>query len=231
MKILVMGIGNLLWADEGFGVRCIECFANRYVFDSDEVELMDGGTQGIYLVNHVKECEYLLVFDAVDYGLAPGTIKVVEGDEVPRFMGVKKISLHQTGFQEVISTAQLLGWEPKGIAMVGVQPEMIEDFGGSLTSIVKAQIEPCLTLGAEFLKQWGATFHERIISESEPSIVHTELDMQMYESNRPDEQDACRLGDERVLESGEFELRDTPLHEGGCHSIPIDGRKLFSQGE
>ena len=228
MKILVMGIGNLLWADEGFGVRCIERFAERYVFDSDEVELMDGGTQGIYLVNHVEECEYLLVFDAVDYGLAPGTIKVVEGDEVPRFMGVKKISLHQTGFQEVISTAQLLGWEPKGIAMVGVQPEMIEDFGGSLTAIVKAQIEPCLTLGAEFLKQWGATFHERTISE--PSIVPTELDMQMYESNRPDEQDACRLGDERVLESGEFELRDSPLREGGCQSIPIDGRKLFSEG-
>jgi hydrogenase maturation protease len=81
VKTLVLGIGNLLWADEGFGVRCVERFNQKYQCD-DSVLLMDGGTQGIYLVHHVQECEQLLVFDAIDYGLTPGEIKIIEGDNV-----------------------------------------------------------------------------------------------------------------------------------------------------
>ena len=92
-NVLILGIGNLLWADEGFGVRAIEEFHRLYE-TPDNVKLMDGGTQGIYLVQHVRDCDILIVFDAVDYGLAPGTIKRVEDEEVPKFMGCKKISLH-----------------------------------------------------------------------------------------------------------------------------------------
>lgn len=96
-NILVLGIGNLLWADEGFGVRVVEEF-HRFYETPDNVTLLDGGTQGIYLVQHVRDADVLIVFDAVDYGLAPATMKRVEGSEVPKFMGCKKISLHQTGF-------------------------------------------------------------------------------------------------------------------------------------
>ncbi len=48
------------------------------------------------------------MFDAIDYGLPPGTMKIVRDHEVPAFMGAKKMSLHQTGFQDVIATAQLM---------------------------------------------------------------------------------------------------------------------------
>ncbi|HNI09025.1 MAG TPA: HyaD/HybD family hydrogenase maturation endopeptidase, partial [Thiobacillaceae bacterium] len=97
-RVLVLGIGNLLWADEGFGVRCVEALAERYSVPP-QVTLMDGGTQGLYLLPYVEEADCLLVFDAVDYGDPPGTLRIVEGAEVPRFMGAKKMSLHQTGFQ------------------------------------------------------------------------------------------------------------------------------------
>ena len=100
-KVLILGIGNVLWADEGFGVRCIEALNQDYVFEGN-VKLMDGGTQGIYLVQHVQEADVLVVFDAIDYGLAPGTLKVVYNDDVPKFMGAKKMSLHQTGFQDCL---------------------------------------------------------------------------------------------------------------------------------
>ena len=100
---VVLGIGNVgnLWADEGFGVRCIETLQQRYEF-APHVRLVDGGTQGLYLIQHVQAATHLLIFDAIDYGLEPGTLKTVENDEVPRFMGAKKMSLHQTGFQEVL---------------------------------------------------------------------------------------------------------------------------------
>ncbi len=67
-NILILGIGNLLWADEGFGVRAVEYMHRHYAFP-DNVRLIDGGTQGIYLVQNVREADVLIVFDAVDYGL------------------------------------------------------------------------------------------------------------------------------------------------------------------
>ncbi|CCE11066.1 Hydrogenase maturation protein hupD [Bradyrhizobium sp. STM 3843] len=154
-RILVLGIGNILWADEGFGVRVVEEFHRRYAVP-DNVTILDGGTQGLYLVNYVEDADALIVFDAIDYGLAPGELKLVRDDEVPRFTGAKKMSLHQTGFQEVLSAADLLGRYPKRLALIGCQPLDLEDWGGPLTEPVRAQIEPAIRLACELLVQWGA---------------------------------------------------------------------------
>ena len=75
-RALILGIGNLLWADEGFGVRAVDELHRHYAF-GENVRVMDGGTQGIYLVQHIREADILVVFDAVDYGLEPGTLKLV----------------------------------------------------------------------------------------------------------------------------------------------------------
>jgi len=154
-RILVLGIGNILWADEGFGVRVVEEFHRRYAVP-DNVTILDGGTQGLYLVNYVEDADSLIVFDAIDYGLAPGELKLVRDDEVPRFTGAKKMSLHQTGFQEVLSAADLLGRYPKRLALIGCQPLDLEDWGGPLTEPVRGQIEPAIRLACDLLAQWGA---------------------------------------------------------------------------
>ena len=153
-KVTILGIGNVLWADEGFGVRAVEALNRGHVFPGN-VTLIDGGTQGIYLVQHVREADLLLVFDAVDYGLPPGTLKLIEGDAVPKFMGAKKMSLHQTGFQEVLAMAELLGDYPEHILLVGVQPEELEDYGGSLRPSVRAQIAPAIDAALGWLRERG----------------------------------------------------------------------------
>ena len=81
-QVLLLGIGNVLWADEGFGVRAVEALHQRYTF-AEAVTVMDGGTQGLYLLPYVQSCGCLLVIDAIDYGLAPGTLRVIEGEDVP----------------------------------------------------------------------------------------------------------------------------------------------------
>ncbi len=111
-RVLILGIGNLLWADEGFGVRAVEALDRDYEFPLN-VRLMDGGTQGLYLIEHVTSADILIVFDAVDYGLAPGSLKLVEDEDVPNFLGAKKMSLHQTGFQEVLATAEISWQSPE----------------------------------------------------------------------------------------------------------------------
>jgi hydrogenase maturation protease len=153
-KTLILGIGNVLWADEGFGVRCVERLAERYSF-GPEVHVLDGGTQGLYLLPFLEGTRNLLVFDAVDYGLTPGTMKIVEDGEVPAFMGAKKMSLHQTGFQDVIATAQLMGTCPERLCLIGVQPEELEDYGGGLRDIVAAQIDPSVDIAIDKLCPLG----------------------------------------------------------------------------
>ncbi len=159
-RITVLGIGNLLWADEGFGVRCVEALQQRFEF-AEHVELIDGGTQGLYLIQHVQEADSLLIFDAVDYGLAPGELKLVADDEVPRFLGIKKLSLHQTGFQEVLMVAQLTGRCPRGVLLIGCQPAGHSSSGASLRPAVKAAVEPALAHAIEVLRDWGAAPQER----------------------------------------------------------------------
>lgn len=198
-RVLVLGIGNLLWADEGFGVRAVEALHRDYDLP-DNVRLMDGGTQGLYLVDHVRNADILVVFDAVDYGLPPGTIKLVEDDEVPKFLGAKKISLHQTGFQEVLMLAQLTGKYPRRVVLIGCQPEEIEDYGGSLRPCVKAALERALDAGVAYLREWGgAPLPRRTALRDDEAVTLHHLALARYEGERPSEADACRIGDERVL--------------------------------
>ena len=182
---LILGIGNVLWADEGFGVRCVETLNSRYVFP-DEVCVMDGGTQGIFLLPWVRSARRLLIFDAIDFGLEPATLKLIVGDDVPRYMGAKKVSMHQAGFQEVLSSAQLSGEFPEQIALVGVQPELLDDYGGSLTSAVKARVEPAIQLGLEVLRGWGVEVTKRSAPPGKTELIGPgALDMRDYEQGRP----------------------------------------------
>lgn len=198
-KVLILGIGNLLWADEGFGVRAVDVLHRHYEFDED-VLLLDGGTQGIYLVQHVRDADVLIVFDAVDYNLPPGTLKRVEGDDVPKFMGVKKISLHQTGFQEVLAMAEMMGDPPEHLMLVGVQPVELDDFGGSLRPQVAAQIVPAIDVALEYMAQFGIVPQKRPVPLPEDETLACSVMVpSRYESERPSEQDACRTGDERLI--------------------------------
>ena len=198
-SIVVLGIGNVLWADEGFGVRCVEALQQRYEFSSD-VRLVDGGTQGLYLVPHVHSARRLIIFDAVDYGLAPGTLRTVEDDEVPRFLAAKKMSLHQTGFQEVLALAQLTGAYPDEVLLIGCQPEELADYGGSLRECVKAAIEQALEVAVQRLRAWG---EQPRLREAAPTaddrVVVPGLALSTYESGRPTAEQACRIGDARLL--------------------------------
>ena len=195
-RTLILGIGNVLWADEGFGVRCVEALLRDWSFPS-HVRVMDGGTQGLYLLPFLEEAEALLVFDAVDYGLPPGTLKVVEGPEVPAFMGAKKMSLHQTGFQDVLATATLMGRCPSDLVLIGCQPEELEDYGGGLRASVAAQIAPAIEVALRWLAARGIEARPGAGDTrdlADPSILR-----EAYEAGRPGEDEAYRHGDARFL--------------------------------
>ena len=225
-KVTILGIGNVLWADEGFGVRTVETLHRSHVFP-DNVTLMDGGTQGIYLVQHVQAADILVVFDAVDYGLVPGTLKLIEDAEVPNFIGAKKMSLHQTGFQEVLAMAELLGDYPQHILLVGVQPEELEDYGGSLRPRVRAQIGPAIDAALRWLHAKGIDYEKRTVPLPEDAGLHPQqLDLAAYEAYRPNAAEACRAGDERVLRDASVTFDPKPVDLGNKRmSVNVDSRR------
>jgi len=188
-----------LWADEGFGVRAVEELHRHYEFP-ENVKLLDGGTQGLYLLDHVTSADILVIFDAVDYGLSPGAMMLLEDGDVPSFLGAKKMSLHQTGFQEVIASAELLGKAPPHLFLIGVQPAELEDYGGSLRPQVKAQIPAAIDEAVSYLRRFGIMAERRAVPLPESATLACErMLMSRYEAERPNEEEACRAGDARVL--------------------------------
>lgn len=101
-RVVVMGLGNLLWADEGFGVRVAERLYAHYHWP-EYVEIVDGGTQGLNLLGYVESASHLLILDAIDYGLEPGTLRTYAGERIPAYLSAKKMSLHQNSFSEVLA--------------------------------------------------------------------------------------------------------------------------------
>lgn len=151
---LVLGVGNVLWADEGFGPAAVaRMIAAGQV--PEGVEAMDGGTQGLYLLPLVQSARRLLVFDAVDFGREPGEIVVLRDAEIPAFFGQRPMSLHQTAFTDVLAAAELTGKMPERITLVGVQLACIDEWGGGLTAVVAGALDEAIRIGLEELAAWA----------------------------------------------------------------------------
>ncbi len=195
-RILVLGIGNILWADEGFGVRVVEALHGTRAFP-DNVTLLDGGTQGLYLLPYLEEADGVIIVDAVDYGLPPGTLHILHDDEVPAVLASRKVSLHQTGFQEILGLLALRGHTPKRIVLVGVQPELLDDYGGGLTQTVADQVAPAAEKVLSILEEDFAISTSPRAEEA--NLVTDAVARASYETGRPSAEEACRIGDPRVL--------------------------------
>ena len=194
--VLVLGIGNVLWADEGFGVRAVEALHQRYAMPAN-VSLIDGGTQGVYLLDHVCSADRVLVLDAIDYQLAPGTLRLFRDDEVPVWAD-RAMSLHQATFQELLSLARVAGRFPQRITLIGVQPEVLDDLGGSLSPRVRARLDEAVELAVAELASWGIEALQRTEPPDEP-LGADALALHAYEAGRPSAREACRIGDARFL--------------------------------
>jgi hydrogenase maturation protease len=196
-RIVVLGVGNLLWADEGFGVRCVEALGAGWDLPPD-VEILDGGTLGLALVPLLHDASHILLFDAVAHRGEPGTLIVARDDEVPALMGGNKMSLHQVGMNDILASLDLLGYKPDHFTVVGIKPVELADYGGSLTEKVQAQVPAALQLGIDELRRWGVEVRERTGGD-ERDVVIDALRQDVYESGRPSREAACRLGDPRFL--------------------------------
>ena len=125
MKLLVLGIGNTLLADEGVGIFAMQELQARYG-DREDLEFIDGGTLSFTLAVPISECTALLVIDAAELGAPPGMVRCFEGDEMDRFLGENlKSSVHEVGLLDLRAISLLTGVWPEQRALIGIQPEFV----------------------------------------------------------------------------------------------------------
>lgn len=162
MNILVLGIGNLLLSDEAIGVRIIEALEQRFIF-TPAIDIEDGGTSGMELLETMADRDHLIVADAVLTGNAPGNVVVLHDDEVPALF-TRKISPHQLGLSDVLMALRLTGEFPKQLTLVGVEPDSLAP-GIGLSATATAAIESALLHIVAALRLGGVAVTERQCSE------------------------------------------------------------------
>jgi len=147
-RTIVLGLGNLVHADDGVGVHAIRALQPDSRVPHGVI-LLDGGTQGLGLLHHISGVGRLLVIDAIDVGEPCGTVLRFEGKALQGLPG--KASVHQLGFADLMIALQLLGESPGEVVVFGVQPEStawtaelthsVADSLASLVDQVVAQLE------------------------------------------------------------------------------------------
>lgn len=123
-KVVVLGIGNILMQDEGFGVRTIEELGQRYAFP-DNVEVLDGGTLGMELLRFIDGADRLLIIDAINGDGPPGTFYQFSNEDVKAYFK-KKVSMHELGIQDVLAALEMLEKPVKDVVILGIQPAVID---------------------------------------------------------------------------------------------------------
>lgn len=152
MKITILGIGNTLYHDEGVGVHILP-FLEERLSDYNNVEIIEGSTDGMRLLGPVEDSSHLIVIDAINAGKEGGTIISLIDDEIPAYYGIK-MSIHQLGFQEVLFAAKLRERYPEQIVMFGMQPSSLE-FGIGLSEMNASKVPELVDLIINQVNQWS----------------------------------------------------------------------------
>lgn len=150
-RIVVLGVGNILLRDEGVGVRVVEQLERDFTFPGN-VRLIDGGTQGLWLMATIQESDHLIVVDAVLGRGEPGTLYRLEKQDLPKGLRAKQ-SAHDSDLVEALNLCELLDSGPKTVTVIGVEPENIQPFGLELTETVAAKVDELVEKVLEELRR------------------------------------------------------------------------------
>ncbi|MBK9031314.1 MAG: hydrogenase maturation protease [Myxococcales bacterium] len=123
MRVVVLGVGNLIMGDEGLGVRCVERLAAAGALPAGVVTI-DGGTSTHELLEDLEDLDLLVIVDAIAGAGAPGTLVRLEGERIPAAFS-NKLSPHQHGINDLLANLQLLGRSPARVVVHGATPARI----------------------------------------------------------------------------------------------------------
>ena len=164
-RITILGVGNILLTDEGFGVHVVHRLERRYRFP-ENVNLVDGNVLGLRLLGTISDSDYLIVIDAVKNNGDPGTLYRLEGDEIPKRVMAKN-SLHQVDLLEALTLCQALDHVPETV-ILGVEPKDIETLNEKMSPEIRAMVDKTIQKVLCELDFLGIKYEEKGAEENVP---------------------------------------------------------------
>lgn len=152
-RIIVLGVGNIVLGDEGFGVRAMEKLRDSGKYGED-IEFIDGGTLGMELLPFITGADCLLILDAVRGDGEPGKAYRFTGTEVAVHFA-EKLSAHEIGIQDVLTTLELTGQAIPMVTVIGAEPLRLEA-GIELSKTMETALPEICRLAAVELNNWTA---------------------------------------------------------------------------
>lgn len=152
-KINVVGLGNILFGDEAFGVEVVRTLEASGPWP-ENVQFVDGGTQGLYLLDWFESCDALMVFDSIIPVEYEPKVYVYRKKELPAFIH-RKMSAHQMGLSELLAVAKLHGKEPAEIVLIGAPPHDL-GLGNGLSEPMRGHLDIAVEKGRMVLEDWLA---------------------------------------------------------------------------
>ena len=152
--IVLLGVGNILLTDEGFGVHVVNQLREDYVFNPP-ITILDGGTMGMELLTYMRGMTKLLLVDAINGGDAPGTVYEFPHEEMNSYF-TEAISVHEVGMQDILRIRALQEDPLEDAVVIGVEPENLElglDLSETTQVVVKDVKERILAV----LASWNVT--------------------------------------------------------------------------
>jgi hydrogenase maturation protease len=140
-RILVLGVGNSILKDEGFGIHVVEELQRRRaeLKIPETVDIIDGATLGISLLYYIEGRDKIILLDVVNANADPGDIFRFTSQEIKTKQVTYKVSMHQVTLFDVLTMAELTGRMAPEAVVIAVQPGVI-DWGEELTPEVKAAV-------------------------------------------------------------------------------------------
>ena len=129
-RITILGLGNILMADEGFGVHFVKWFEGRHSFP-ETVEIIDGGTLGYFLLDIMDRSSSMIIIDVIKLADAPGSIYRFTHAEFTTYMP-PPTSAHEVSLSDVLCKAEMIGELPE-IVFLCIVPSNYQDMNLELT--------------------------------------------------------------------------------------------------
>ena len=170
--VTILGVGNVILTDEGFGVRAAEYLDHHYTFP-DNVQIVDGGTLGIELTQYVTGTNKLLVIDSINGGAEPGTVFRFHNDAIMEHFQ-DKLSAHEIGIQDVLALLTVTGHKIPEVIVIGAQPFDLEA-GVGLSDGMQALLPQIVEQILKDLRGWGIEAQRKeIAGDFDYSVVAEE---------------------------------------------------------
>lgn len=168
MRIAVVGVGNILFKDEGAGVYASRLLDENYRFDPP-VEIVEGGTMGFALLEYLLEYDRIILLDTLSVEDAPGSLYCFGGDALLGLGDCRK-SVHEIEVIQMIEMASLAGMKGD-VQIVGIVPEDIRTLEIGLSSTISLGIGAMAEAAAAILIEAGVSVERKDAAKSLGEII------------------------------------------------------------